>query len=41
MIDVRARDNSGARNGLRFLMRAVSTLLAVLFVTSCGKRHYS
>ena len=36
MIDVRARDNSGARNGLRFLMRAVSTLLAVLFITSCG-----
>jgi hypothetical protein len=36
MIDVRARDTSGARNGLRFLMRAVSTLLTVLFITSCG-----
>ncbi len=40
MIDVRARDNSGARNGMRFLLRGVSALLAVLFITSCGKRHF-
>jgi hypothetical protein len=36
MIDVRARDNSGARNGLRFVLRGLSALLAVLFITSCG-----
>src|ERR1700760_1447971 len=36
MIDVRARDNSGARNGLRFAFRGLSALLAVLFITSCG-----
>ena len=36
MIDVRARENSGARNGLRFLMRAVATVLTVLFIASCG-----
>jgi hypothetical protein len=36
MIDVRARNNSGARNGLRFLLRGLGALLAVLFVTSCG-----
>jgi hypothetical protein len=36
MIDVRARNNSGARNGLRFLLRSLGALLAVLFITSCG-----
>jgi hypothetical protein len=36
MIDVRARNNSGARNGLRFLVRGLSAALAVLFITSCG-----
>ena len=36
MIDVRARENSSARNGLRFLMRAVASLMVLLFVTSCG-----
>jgi hypothetical protein len=36
MIDVCARDNSGARNGLRFLLRGLSVVLAILFVTSCG-----
>jgi hypothetical protein len=36
MIDVRARSSSGARNGLRFLLRGMSTLLALLFITSCG-----
>lgn len=36
MIDVRARDRSGARNGLRFILRGLSALLALLFVTSCG-----
>ena len=36
MIDVRARNNSGARNGLRFLLRGLGALLAVLFITSCG-----
>ncbi len=36
MIDVRARDTSGARNGLRFLLRGLSAALAILFVTSCG-----
>ena len=36
MIDVRARNNSGARNGLRFLIRSLGALLAVLFITSCG-----
>jgi len=40
MIDVRARDNSGARNGLRFLMRATATLMAVLFITSCGSNIF-
>ena len=36
MIDVRARENSGARNGLRFSLRAAATLLVMLFVASCG-----
>ncbi|HEY0340443.1 MAG TPA: hypothetical protein VGC34_06535, partial [Steroidobacteraceae bacterium] len=36
MIDVRASDTSGARNGLRFLLRGLSAALAILFVTSCG-----
>jgi hypothetical protein len=36
MIDVRARDTSGARNGLRFLLRGLSAALVILFVTSCG-----
>jgi hypothetical protein len=36
MIDVRARNNSGARNGLRFLLRGLTAVLAVLFITSCG-----
>src|ERR1700722_7157265 len=36
MIDGRPRDNSGARNGLRFLLRGLSAALAILFVTSCG-----
>jgi hypothetical protein len=36
MIDVRARNNSSARNGLRFLLRAASAVLALLFITSCG-----
>ena len=36
MIDVRARENSGARSGLRFLMRAVATVLTVVFIASCG-----
>ena len=36
MIDVRARENSGARNGLRFLMRAAATVLTLLFIASCG-----
>jgi hypothetical protein len=36
MIDVRAREGSGARNGFRFMMRAVSILLTVLFIASCG-----
>ena len=36
MIDVRARENSSARNGLRFLMRAVASLMMLLFVASCG-----
>ena len=40
MIDVRARDNSGARNGLRFLLRGLSAALAILFVTSCGNNLF-
>jgi hypothetical protein len=36
MIDVRARENSSARNGLRFLMRAMATLVVALFASSCG-----
>ena len=36
MIDVRARNNSSARNGLRFLLRGVSVVLTLLFITSCG-----
>ena len=36
MIDVRARDLSGARNGLRFILRGLGALLVLLFVTSCG-----
>jgi hypothetical protein len=36
MIDVRARNNSSARNGLRFLLRAASAVLTLLFITSCG-----
>jgi hypothetical protein len=40
MIDVRARDNSGARNGLRFLLRGLSAALAVLFITSCGNNLF-
>ena len=36
MIDVRARNNSSARNGLRFLLRAVGAMLTLLFITSCG-----
>jgi hypothetical protein len=36
MIDVRARNNSSARNGLRFLLRGVSGVLTLLFITSCG-----
>ena len=36
MIDVRARDLSGARNGLRFILRGLGVLLVLLFVTSCG-----
>jgi hypothetical protein len=36
MIDVRARDNSGARNGLRFLLRGLSAALAILSITGCG-----
>jgi hypothetical protein len=35
-IDDRARNGSGARNGLRFALRGFSALLAILFVTSCG-----
>jgi hypothetical protein len=40
MIDVRARDTSGARNGLRFLLRGLSAALAILFVTSCGNNLF-
>jgi hypothetical protein len=40
MIDVRARDNSGARNGLRLLLRGLSATLAILFVTSCGNNLF-
>jgi hypothetical protein len=40
MIDVRARDNSGARNGLRFLLRGLSAALAMLFITSCGNNLF-
>jgi hypothetical protein len=40
MIDVRARDNSGARNGLRFLLRGLSAALAILFITSCGNNLF-
>jgi hypothetical protein len=40
MIDVRARNNSGARNGLRFLLRSLGALLAVLFITSCGNNIF-
>src|SRR5579859_2011559 len=40
MIDVRARENSGALNGLRFLMRATAAVLAVLFITSCGNNIF-
>jgi hypothetical protein len=36
MIDVRARENSSARNGLRFLMRAVTALTVLLIASSCG-----
>lgn len=36
MIDVCARDHSGARNGLRFLLRGLSVVLVILFSTSCG-----
>jgi hypothetical protein len=36
MIDVRARDRSGAWNGLRFIPRGLGVLLTLLFVTSCG-----
>ncbi len=36
MIDVRARNNSSARNGLRFLLRAAGAVLTLLFITSCG-----
>jgi hypothetical protein len=36
VIDVRARDLSGARNGLRFILRGLGVLLVLLFVTSCG-----
>ena len=35
-IDDRARNGSGARNGLRFILRGLSGLLVLLFVTSCG-----
>ena len=40
MIDVRARNNSGARNGLRFLLRGLGAALAVLFITSCGNNIF-
>jgi hypothetical protein len=40
MIDVRARNNSGARNGFRFLLRGLSAVLAVLFITSCGNNLF-
>ena len=36
MIDVRARENSSARSGLRFLMRAVTALTVLLIASSCG-----
>jgi len=36
MIDVRARENTSARNGLRFLMRAVTALTVLLIASSCG-----
>jgi len=40
MIDVRARENPGARNGLRFLMRATAAVLALLFISSCGNNIF-
>jgi hypothetical protein len=40
MIDVRARDRSGARNGLRFALRGLGVVLALLFVTSCGSNIF-
>jgi hypothetical protein len=40
MIDVRARDNSGARNRLRFLLRGLSAALALALITGCGNRIY-
>jgi hypothetical protein len=40
VIDVRARDLSGARNGLRFILRGLGALLLLLFVTSCGNNIF-
>jgi hypothetical protein len=39
-IDVRARDRSGAWNGLRLILRGLGALLALLFVTSCGSNIF-
>jgi hypothetical protein len=40
MIDDRARNTPGARNGLRFAFRALVAVLVVLFISSCGSETY-